>query len=235
LTGCTQQFSPITAAPLTILILYNEHKSNNNTIFDRTDYETCYKTNIYRVSQKKLIHLIFKWITKVSVFFYSPCRFPCPWIISIQILTIWLISKGLLFWYTLQLLVYAFVWFRVQSGNKIYTSELFKDDRNCMSLKNECNLKCLKTHDRVFFHIAWETLLLLVNNMHEKIMQKKIHVYLKIWFEKIFKLLHKHCTSKTYIHCIFASSLLLFVRWSRFFVSVDDPSFMVRSMYSKSP
>jgi hypothetical protein len=28
---------------------------------------------IYRVSQKKLIHLIFKWITKVSVFFDSPC------------------------------------------------------------------------------------------------------------------------------------------------------------------
>ena len=24
---------------LTILILYNEHKSNNNTIFDRTDYD----------------------------------------------------------------------------------------------------------------------------------------------------------------------------------------------------
>ena len=61
------------------------------------------------------------------------------------------------------------------------------------------------------------------------------HVYLNIWFEKIFKLLHKYCTRKTYIHCIFASSLLLFVRWSRFFISVDDPSFMVRSMYSKSP
>jgi hypothetical protein len=28
---------------------------------------------LYRVSQKKLIHLIFKWITKVSVFFDSPC------------------------------------------------------------------------------------------------------------------------------------------------------------------
>jgi hypothetical protein len=27
----------------------------------------------YRVSKKKLIHLIFKWITKVSVFFDSPC------------------------------------------------------------------------------------------------------------------------------------------------------------------
>jgi hypothetical protein len=31
----------------------------------------------YRVSQKKLIHLIFKWITKVSVFFDSPCT-GCP-------------------------------------------------------------------------------------------------------------------------------------------------------------
>jgi hypothetical protein len=28
---------------------------------------------LYRVSKKKLIHLIFKWITKVSVFFDSPC------------------------------------------------------------------------------------------------------------------------------------------------------------------
>ena len=46
LAVCTQQFSPITVAPLTILIPYNEHKSNNNTIFDMTDYETCYKTNI---------------------------------------------------------------------------------------------------------------------------------------------------------------------------------------------
>ena len=46
MAGCTLQFSPITAIPMTMLILYNEPKSNNNTIFDGTDYETCYKTNI---------------------------------------------------------------------------------------------------------------------------------------------------------------------------------------------
>jgi hypothetical protein len=38
---------------------------------------------IYRVSQKNLIHLIFKWITKVSVFFDSPCIWTwlCDWLI----------------------------------------------------------------------------------------------------------------------------------------------------------
>ena len=46
MAGCTLQFSPSTAVPWTMLILYNKHKSNNNTIFDGTDYETCYKTNI---------------------------------------------------------------------------------------------------------------------------------------------------------------------------------------------
>ena len=47
MAGCTLQFSPITAVPWTILIQCNEHRSNNNTIFDGTDYETCYKTNLY--------------------------------------------------------------------------------------------------------------------------------------------------------------------------------------------
>ena len=41
-----------------------------------------------------------------------------------------------------------------------------------------------------------------------------------------FKLLHKHCTSKTYIHCIFALSLLVLFSLSWFFISVDDPSCM---------
>jgi hypothetical protein len=31
---------------------------------------------------------------------------------------------------------------------KTCTSEFFKDDQNCTSPKDECNLKCLKTHDR---------------------------------------------------------------------------------------
>ena len=41
MSGCTIKFSPITAVPWAMRILYNEHKSNNNTIFDGTDYETC--------------------------------------------------------------------------------------------------------------------------------------------------------------------------------------------------
>jgi hypothetical protein len=32
-------------------IQQQQHKSNNNTIFDRTDYETCYKTNIKHYSK----------------------------------------------------------------------------------------------------------------------------------------------------------------------------------------
>jgi hypothetical protein len=54
------------------------------------------------------------------------------------------------------------------------------------------------------------------NRVHWSVSRTFFHVYLNIWFEKIFKLLHiKYCTSKTYIHCIFASSLLLFVRFGR--------------------
>jgi hypothetical protein len=40
--------------------------------FQKND-KTMEHSDHYRVSQKKLIHLIFKWITKVSVFFDSPC------------------------------------------------------------------------------------------------------------------------------------------------------------------
>jgi hypothetical protein len=34
------------SGPMNYTNTIQQHKSNNNTIFDRTDYETCYKTNI---------------------------------------------------------------------------------------------------------------------------------------------------------------------------------------------
>ena len=45
---------------------------------------------------------------------------------------------------------------------KTCTSEFFKDDQNCTSPKDECNLKSLKnSRVYVFFQIARETILLL--------------------------------------------------------------------------
>ena len=41
-TVFTNYSGPMNYANITI----QQHKSKNNTIFDRTDYETCYKTNI---------------------------------------------------------------------------------------------------------------------------------------------------------------------------------------------
>ena len=46
LAGYTPQLSPTTAATWTTLILHYVHKSNNNTLFDVTNYETCYNINI---------------------------------------------------------------------------------------------------------------------------------------------------------------------------------------------
>jgi hypothetical protein len=56
---------------------------------------------------------------------------------------------------------------------KTCTSEFFKDDQNCTSSKDECNLKSLKK-SRVYVLpncTRINHLLLLINNIHEKIMQ----------------------------------------------------------------
>ncbi len=45
---------------------------------------------------------------------------------------------------------------------KTCTSEFFKDDRNCTSQNDECNLKSLKYSRNI---------LLLINNIHEKMIK----------------------------------------------------------------
>ena len=58
---------------------------------------------------------------------------------------------------------------------KTCTSEFFKDDPICTSPKDECNLKSLKNLLVYVSQIARETILLLTNNIYEKIVQKQIH------------------------------------------------------------
>ncbi len=71
---------------------------------------------------------------------------------------------------------------------KTCTSEFFKDDRNCTSPKNECNLKSLKNSlVHVFFQIARENILLLINNIHEKIIKNHMfRRHLRTPFEHCF-------------------------------------------------
>jgi hypothetical protein len=54
---------------------------------------------------------------------------------------------------------------------KTCRSEFFKDGQNCTSPMDESNLKSLKNSRVMFFHISRETILLLVNDIHEKIIQ----------------------------------------------------------------
>ncbi len=52
---------------------------------------------------------------------------------------------------------------------KTCTSEFFKDDRNCTSPKDECNLTSLKnSRVYVFSNCTRNHTIILVNNIHEK-------------------------------------------------------------------
>ncbi len=52
------------------------------------------------------------------------------------------------------------VWFRVQFGKKTCTSEFFKDDQ--------------KTDECMFFQITRENIILLINNIHEKMIKNRM-------------------------------------------------------------
>ncbi len=52
------------------------------------------------------------------------------------------------------------VWFRVQFRKKTCTSEFFKDDQ--------------KTHECMFFQITRENIILLINNIHEKMIKNRM-------------------------------------------------------------
>jgi hypothetical protein len=55
---------------------------------------------------------------------------------------------------------------------KTWTSEFFKDCQNCPSPKDECNLKSLKnSRVFVFSNCTRNDTILLIYNIHEKIMQ----------------------------------------------------------------
>ena len=61
------------------------------------------------------------------------------------------------------------MWFRVQFGKKhARTSEFFKDDQNCTSPKDECNLKSLK-NSRVYVFVK----------LHEKPYYYLLIIYMK--------------------------------------------------------
>jgi hypothetical protein len=61
-----------------------------------------------------------------------------------------------------------------ENMKKTCHNEFFKDDQNCTSLKDECDLKFLKTwRASVFFQVAQETLLLPINQYTRNIQLHK--------------------------------------------------------------
>ena len=68
--------------------------------------------------------------------------------------------------------LFVWVYYGFECNLEKNMHEFSKDYQNCTSPKDECNLKSLKnSRVYVFFQIARETKLLLINNMHEKITQ----------------------------------------------------------------